>query len=218
MTANKIYYKRNLPHYQPPGYTFFVTFRLNGSLPVEIIKRLKEEREKELKVIAGYDNIKVRKEKYRNYQSKYFGRFDKLLDGSTFGPKWLREEKVAQVVKEAIHFRDEKKYELIAYTIMPNHVHIVFTPIVGRTGCSTYIVTDILKSLKWYTALKCNRLLNRSGTFWQHESYDHVVRDEKELRRIVEYVLNNPVKAGFCEKWEDWQWSYCNFNLRNNTN
>jgi REP element-mobilizing transposase RayT len=96
---------------------------------------------------------------------------------------------------------------------MPNHVHIVFTPIVSRTGCSTYIVTDILKSLKWYTALRCNKLLKHSGAFWQHESYDHVVQDEKELRRIVEYILNNPVKAGLCEKWEDWQWSYYNFNL-----
>ena len=47
--------------------------------------------------------------------------------------------------------------------------------------------------------------------FWQHESYDHVVRDENELGRIVEYVLNNPVKVGFCENWEDWKYSYCNF-------
>jgi len=213
MTINKIYYKRKLPHYQPHGHTFFVTFRLYGSLPVATIKKLKEEREKELKVVAGYANIKIRKEKYKNYQSQYFGKFDKLLGGSTFGPKWLQDEKIAQVVKEAIHFRDEKKYELIVYTIMPNHVHLVFTPIVGRTGCSTYIVTDILKSLKWNTALRCNKLLKRSGAFWQHESYDHVVRDPNELNRITEYVLNNPVKAGLCEKWEDWQWSYCNFNL-----
>ena len=81
------------------------------------------------------------------------------------------------------------------------------------SNASYYIVTKILQDLKSKTALKANKILNRSGAFWQHESYDHVVRDEKELRRIVEYVLNNPVKAGFCEKWEDWQWSYCNFNL-----
>jgi len=56
-------------------------------------------------------------------------------------------------------------------------------------------------------------VLNRSGTFWQHESYDHVVRGDKELIRIAEYVLNNPVKAGLCERWEDWKWNYCNIKL-----
>ncbi|MBU2583853.1 MAG: hypothetical protein KKH32_00820, partial [Bacteroidetes bacterium] len=75
------------------------------------------------------------------------------------------------------------------------------------------IVTEILRKLKGSTANKCNKLLNRSGAFWQHESYDHVVRDIKELQRIVKYVLNNPVKAGLCEKWEDWKYSYCNFEL-----
>lgn len=252
MKKYKTYYKRNLPHYQPPGYTFFVTYRLNGSLPVETIKRLKEEREKQLKIIAGYANKATRYEEYKKYQSVYFSKFDKLLDGSTFGPKWLKEEKVAQVVKKTIHFYDKKAYDLICYTIMPNHVHQVFTPIVGRisdstdgnvvkprnrvssyktvgrisdsttsdsdegyfrNGVSNYIVTKILQDLKRFTAGKCNKILNRSGAFWQHESYDHVVRDEKELKRIVRYVLNNPVKAGLCEKWEDWQGNYCNFEL-----
>ena len=237
MREFKTYYKRHLPHYQPEGYTFFVTFRLAGSLPVEVIRKLKEERERELKLISGYVDKKVRYEKYKTSQSLYFGKFDKLLDGSTFGPKWLKEEEAVQVVKEAIHIRDNKEYELIAYTIMPNHVHIIFTPIsssiVGRSEASTsaaklpkniseakvkneanasfYIVTKILQDLKSKTALKCNKLLNRSGAFWQHESYDHVVRDENELGRIVEYVRNNPVKAGFCENWEDWKYSYCNF-------
>ena len=126
---NKTYYKRNLPHYQPEGYTFFVTFRLAGSLPVTVIKKLKEEREKELKLISGISGDKLKAEKYYEYQRKYFGIFDSLLDKSKSGPKWLKEEKVAEIVKEAIHHRDEKEYELIAYTIMSNHVHIVFTPI-----------------------------------------------------------------------------------------
>lgn len=234
MKQYKTYYKRNLPHYQPPGYTFFVTYRLNGSLPVEVIERLKQEREKELKVIEGYDNLKIRKEKYKNYQSRYFGKFDTLLDNAGYGPTWLKDEKVAQIVKDAMHFYDKKTYDLICYTIMSNHVHKVFTPIVDnvtrseasrgkneKTGkakeneanASLYIVSKILQELKSKTALKCNKILNRTGAFWQHESYDHVVRDGNELSRIVNYVLNNPVKAGLCEKWEDWKWSYCNFEL-----
>lgn len=248
MKAYKTYYKRNLPHYQPIGYTFFVTYRLNGSLPVKVIERLREEREKELKRIAGYDNPKIRIEKYKNYQSKYFGKFDKLLDNAGYGPTWLKEDKVAKIVKDAMHYYDKKAYDLICYTIMSNHVHQVFTPIVNRISDSTnarnevsdykteeqmpdsiasnnldgdntrnrvssYIVSKILQDLKRYTSGKCNKVLNHSGPFWQHESYDHVVRDNKELIHIVNYVLNNPVKAGLCETKEDWKWSYCNFEL-----
>ncbi len=223
MVKNKTYYRRNLPHYQPPGYTFFVTYRLDGSLPVETIKKLKAEREKELRKISGYDNKKIRYEKYKEYQKIYFGKFDKLLDGSNYGPHWLKNEEVANTVKELIHSFDKKYYELICYCIMPNHVHQVFTPTniyidrlkesLTEANASVYIVTKILQDLKSKTALKANKILNRTGTFWQHESYDHVVRDDKELKRIVEYVLNNPVKAGLCKKWEDWKWCYCNFDL-----
>ena len=73
------------------------------------------------------------------------------------------------------------------------------------------VVTNILRLIKGSTARECNKVLNRSGKFWQQESYDHVVRDNKELKRIVKYLLNNPVKAGLCERWEDWKWNYCNF-------
>ncbi|MCL4550567.1 MAG: hypothetical protein M1495_18605, partial [Bacteroidetes bacterium] len=72
-------------------------------------------------------------------------------------------------------------------------------------------VADILRKLKGATSRECNKTLNRSGAFWQHESYDHVVRDENELSRIIEYVLNNPVNAALVDKWEDWKWSYCKF-------
>ena len=229
----KIFYQRHLPHYQPPGCTFFVTFRLTGSLPFYVIQKLKAEHEAQLKLISGIEDQKVKKEQYRNYQTSYFEKFDSILDKYRSKARWLIQHAVAEKVKEAIHFRDGNEYGLIAYTIMPNHVHMVFSllveegngfvsngknysqnindRIVGRTDCSTYIVTDILKSLKWYTAKECNKILNRSGAFWQHESYDHVVRDEDELSRIVKYVLNNPVKAGLVDKWEDWKWSYCKF-------
>ena len=236
----KIYYKRNLPHFQPPGDTFFVTYRLNDSLPAEVILRLKAEREKYLKRIAGFDNKEIRVEKYRAGQTLYFEKFDALLDKAEFGPVWLKDEKAAQIVKDALHFYDKKKYDLICYTILPNHVHQVFTPIlnprnvvsgykiVGRISDSTgeevnevtpsnkvsqYIVTKILQDLKKYTAVKCNKILNRSGAFWQHEIYDHVVRNTDELQRIIRYVINNPVKSRFCDNPEEWKWTYCNFDL-----
>jgi len=265
---NETYYKRNLPHYQPEGYTFFVTFRLAGSLPIAVIKKLKEDKEKELKKIACMTSQKQKAIKYYEYQRKYFGRFDGLLDKSESSPMWLQEEGVAEIVKEAIHFRDGKEYELVAYTIMPNHVHLVFRPIVGGINVtlqnvnrdlsrennnnstdqigsginvtlqnvnrdlsrennnnstdqigsginvtlqkSNYLVTDILRKLKGSTARDCNKLLKRTGAFWHHESYDHVVRNIEELRRIVNYVLLNPVKAGLVDDYEKWKWSYYN--------
>ena len=66
-----------------------------------------------------------------------------------------------------------------------------------------------MQSLKGFTSREANILLERSGTFWEHESYDHFVRDADELKRIVAYVLKNPVKARFVEDWKDWKWSYC---------
>ena len=77
-----------------------------------------------------------------------------------------------------------------------------------RDGVSHYIVTDILSSLKKFTALRANRILNREGQFWQHESYDHVVRSEGELTRIIQYVAFNPVNTGLCKRWQDWKWTY----------
>jgi len=79
----------------------------------------------------------------------------------------------------------------------------------GRDDGSTYRVTNILASMKKYTALRANRILRRTGAFWQHESYDHVIRDDEELENAIWYVLYNPVKAGFVQDWERWQWSYC---------
>ena len=73
-----------------------------------------------------------------------------------------------------------------------------------------YIVTEILRKLKGSTSRECNKILNRRGEFWQHESYDHVVRNIDELKRIVNYVLQNPLKAGLVDNWTEWRWSYYN--------
>jgi putative transposase len=189
--APSTFYRRHLPHYQPAGATFFVTFRFAGSLPIEVVARLKEEH--------------VRGDRDRQVTSRgkgYFSRFDEALDRCLSGPKWLNVSAVADAVKEAIHHRDGKLYDLLAYCIMPNHVHMVF---VGRNDIPTY---KMLQSLKRHTALRANEYLGRRGAFWQDESYDHVVRSPRELKRIIAYVLNNPVKAGLVRSWEEWKWSY----------
>jgi REP element-mobilizing transposase RayT len=133
----------------------------------------------------------------------YFGHFDEYLDRVKESPKWLAESKIAKIVAEAIKYQDGKQYLLNAFCVLPNHVHMLID--VQRSNVSLY---RILQKLKSYTAIQANKILHRSGAFWHHESYDHVVRDETELERIVWYILENPVKAGLCKSWEDWKWSY----------
>jgi len=123
---------------------------------------------------------------------------------------WLKQEPIAQLVADSLQHRDGTVYELLGFCIMPNHMHVVFRPL--RDADDRYpSVTAIMQSLKGYTAYEANRLLNRRAQFWQRESYDHWVRDEKELLRIISYVISNPVKAGLTEHWQDWPWTYCKY-------
>jgi hypothetical protein len=108
---------------------------------------------------------------------------------------------------------------------MSNHVHTVFKPLMTEELARKLairaranfdndededdaVLAIIMQSLKGYTARECNRVLKRHCTFWQHESFDRVVRDQAEFRKTIEYVINNPVKAGLVKKWEDWKWTY----------
>jgi REP element-mobilizing transposase RayT len=199
----KTFYYRHLPHYHPPNATYFITFRVAGSLPADAIERLQQERTQSLKRIGGFVDKKCRVEAYREHQKGYLEKFDALLDGATTGPRWLGIPQVAEIVSESIHYRDQRVYDLLSYCIMPNHVHMVF---VGRSDTPTY---RILQSLKRHTARQANLVLQRQDTFWQEESYDHVIRDGDELEQTIRYVLWNPVKAGLVESWEEWRWSYC---------
>ena len=122
-----------------------------------------------------------------------------------------------KIVADKIHEFDGEKYKLIAYCIMPNHVHLLIDTFnfsfnsggsENKSSTKYYYLTDILRLIKGNTARYCNQILNRSGKFWQSESYDHYVRNQNELGRIIEYILDNPVKANLCNERSDWKWSY----------
>ena len=139
------FYRRHLPHFQPVGATLFITFRLADSLPLEVIQRLESEaRNWEIEMDRMRDPLEQQRAAYL-VERQLFDRWDEELDQNFTGPHWLSEPAVAELVCEALHYRD------------------------------------------------CD--------FWQHESYDHVVRDPHELERIVEYVMMNPVRAGLPERW-----------------
>lgn len=205
------FYRRNLPHWQPNGAKFFITFGLAGSLPKSALEKIKQERvilERLTSQDENNDSLTYRRIKYQ----KIFQKYEHLLHGNTSGPTWLSDPEIAAIIKESIHYRDEKDYILYSYCIMHNHVHLVFQHISNKIKevKDVYPITDILASLKKYTARLCNQKLKRSGIpFWHPESYDRVIRDSDELQRVIHYTLYNPVKAGFVEKWTDWPNSYC---------
>ncbi|MEW6401319.1 MAG: transposase [Chloroflexota bacterium] len=209
------FYRRKLPHWQPEGAMYFITFRLANSLPVQVVRDLEEQRERERQAIrVKFIGAQLRDELYK-LDKKYFGYFDSWLDRCVEeSPRWLAEEKVAQIAANQLHVLDGERYRLIAYCLMSNHGHIVidtaehsFKPThIGVTA--PYPLTDTLKLLKGRTARYCNQALERSGKFWHSESYDHVIRDQGEYERNVWYVLNNPVKAGLVENREDWKFTY----------
>ena len=113
----------------------------------------------------------------------------------------MNDARVAGKVEEAMLFFDGSRYRLEAWDVMPNHVHAMLTPIAG------WELGQILHSWKSYTSKESNKLLGRSGEFWQKENFDRYVRDERHYCNAIAYIEDNPVKAGLCEKAEDWKWS-----------
>ena len=195
-----IHYQRNLPHRLVPGESLFLTMRLAGSMPKIALEQLQADFEAaELAALrSGYAGLDT----YAR-QKRYFGRFDQLLDCPTAGLLWLQQSPIAKVVAESLHYFDKRYFQLVAYCVMPNHVHVVLT--LANDDCS---LLRSLQRFKSYTALQANRLLHRQGQFWQRESYDHLIRDATEMTRIISYVLENPVKAGLTNDWQTWPYSY----------
>lgn len=137
-----------------------------------------------------------------------FAKRDKYLDAAKQGENWLKNDGIAQIVAESLHFWDSKKLDLLCYSIMSNHVHFVARLFDSNEISSPKFLQEIMHSIKRFSAQKCNEILGLSGQFWQHESYDRLVRSDEELFRIMLYVINNPVKAGLVKKYVNWKWTY----------
>ena len=164
MNQHREYYHRHLPHWQPGEAVFFITFRLKGSLPLEIIKALKEEREREEAKLTKFAQDPQAKQNYLD-EHHYFVKWDRLLDKAEFGPRWLSQPEIAEVMKEALHYRNAREYNLHAFCIMSNHVHVIFEPL-EKQDASFAPLNKIMQSLKRHTARKANIILGREGAFW----------------------------------------------------
>ncbi len=218
MSKIKTFYRRNLPHILPIGATFFITFRLYGSLPVAVLKKINDKYEEKIKK-AYSDKEDFKQERLDAIELEYFEEFDDALHQIKTGPKWLRETNVAQILEKELKKYDGVFYKLITYCIMPNHVHILIdTSIQLSEDCdpdAEYFeytqVDDIMRRIKGASAFRINRYLRRSGSFWESESYDSYMRSEKDVRNRVYYTIYNPVKAGFVSDWREWSFTYVCF-------
>ncbi len=183
-----------LPHWTQTAATYTVTFRLADSLPADVLERWRVERDK----IVHLDETQGREltsQQQRELARLYCDSVESYLNAG-HGQCYLREPKVAELVANALKCSDGKRYDLIAWAVMPNHVHAILKPYQGIE------LPDILRSWKSYTANKANELLRRTGAFWQSEYYDHLIRDQEDFDHQVNYVLSNPNKAGL----SDWPW------------
>jgi len=173
------FYRRRLPHWQPEGVPIFLTWRLYGSLP-DSSRALASEMS----------------------EGQRFVERDRQLDSANSGPMFLKDPRVATAVTETLFIAAHKwkLYDLLAWVLMSNHVHVLVQP--HKPLC------EATRAVKNTSARQANLILGRTGLpFWQDESYDHWVRDGKELQRIVQYIEWNPVRAGLVERPELWPWS-----------
>ena len=188
----------NLPHWERSGATYSITYRLADSLPKSAVERLASERRMLERQLAP-DRTQLTPEERERLNVLCSERVDALL-ANCHGACPLRNDAAASVVADNLNHFDGKRYDLLAWCVMPNHVHVMATPYEG------WPLDKLLHSWKQFTAKKVNALLGRTGTFWQSEYYDHLVRGAADLAHCVKYILENPIKAGLKNwKWVGWK-------------
>ncbi len=189
--------RRNLPHWHVKDRAYFVTIRLKGSLPKNVIYRYKLE----------YELFLLEKERdedeVQNYRRRHFRRVERLLDRAADGPLHLRNKQIATLVMNAFQWIEHNhNWRIPSAVVMPNHVHMLM---VGSER-ATKTLAKSLGILKGYTAREANKILGSTGKFWMSENFDYWCRSAAKEEQAIRYIRNNPVKAGFVAKPEDWPW------------
>ena len=190
-----------LPHWEMEGATYSVTFRLGDSLPQALRDQIDFERKDILKRAEQQGRELTEAEEVR--LTDLHRRFDEALDAG-YGACYLARPEVGEMVYQALQFFEGERYALVAACVMPNHVHAVLSPAHGHG------LENILHSWKSFTAKEANKLLGRTGAFWEREYFDRLIRNAAELERTVRYVVENPVKAGL----KDWRWVWVHASFR----
>ena len=174
-----------LPHFDGRAMPQFITFHLADSVPLKVIQRWREE---------------LKSLKYEQERILLQKRIERYLDHG-YGEALLKVPQVARMVQDSLLKFDGIRYHLFAWVVMPNHVHSLMTRF------EEYELSDILHSLKSFSAHEANNLLGRTGQFWIEDYFDRYIRNEEHFEKTVKYIENNPVKAGLCLEPEDWPYS-----------
>ncbi len=191
-------YKNQLPHWSQNRVTYAVTFRLADSLAQSVVQAYLSEKQF---LQAHIDEARKNNEstKVRDFEKQlqqlYRNHIESALDQGA-GDCHMHNPEVAKIVSDAITHFDGDRYDLAAWCVMPNHVHLIIRPHKGHS------LINILASIKSFSAQQANKVLKRSGNFWQSESYDHIIRDEEDFFNQLDYLKRNPEKAGI----SDWNW------------
>jgi len=172
--------ERNLPHWEREGGTYFITFRLHGSIPEHIMEEARRAAERIMEPLARKQHLRRTLERY--------------LDDASPDYRLLPNECAA--VAEAIHSGIGNRYRLHAWCVMPNHVHAVATLFPSSS------LTQILHSWKSFSANRIHKLGRLTGPIWQREYFDRLLRTNDELASAIRYTLHNPIAA----KLNNWPW------------
>lgn len=173
-----------LPHWQQQGAVYFVTFRLADSIPPRLRNQWEDERDAWLKVHPE----PWTDETEREYHQRFFGAIERWLDAG-HGACLLRKPDCARIVTETLRHFEGERVVMISLVIMPNHVHALFVQ------NPEWPLEKLTQSWKRFTARQINKLLDRTGNFWQRDYFDRLVRDEKHFANCVRYIRRNPEKA-----------------------
>jgi REP element-mobilizing transposase RayT len=187
------YSRGYLPHWDHPGMIQSLNFRLAGSLPASVVERWK---------------VELARQPESEATKAIHWRVEEYLDAG-HGECWLRRTDIARLTENALLHFDGQRYRLLAWCVMPNHVHAM---IETREG---FPLPDVLHSWKSFIGNQANKLLGRHGEFWQREYLDRYIRNAEHYAQAVAYIEENPVKAGLARVKTDWPWSSAKFRNAN---
>ena len=196
MVSSVSFRRRHLPHWMVADASYFVTVREKGTLPKHVVEQLRQEREDLSR--RGHSL-----EQETELRRRQFRMMEDILDGVTIqGGSVIRPETAPIVMSSFDWLERELSWRIYAMVLMPNHVHILLRNLEGR---NSLLSTD-LGRVKRFTGTRINAVLERQGSFWQDENFDHWCRTPEEFDRVRHYILENPVRAGLVRSIDDWPW------------
>ena len=179
-----------LPHLDQPGTVQLIPLRLADAVPADVVTAWTTE----LKLSGPEDTDDPRTAQLRM-------RIERYVDDQGHGACWLRNDRIADVVPNALLHFDGERHRLLAWVVMPDHVHVLIETLAG------FAPSRVVQSWKSFTAKQANRLLKRKGPIWMVDDFDRSVRDEIHLSAAVSDTEQPPVDAGLVDDAEDWHWS-----------